>query len=242
MTSSGITDLGKNRPLPVPTSPQLKILYQDAHLIAVHKRAGQLVHPSDTPQAQDIITMKVLRDQIGQEVEVVHRLDCPTCGVLLFGLQKKAAKILRRSFEERRVKKAYLAAVHGTPTLATWIDRTPLRKGPDQALKSASTHFTVLSSHPDIPELTLLEAHPHTGRFHQIRRHLSEAGHPIIGDFRYAGKERSLEIGLRLNSGTRMHLQAWKLEFPHPISEVPLTLTSPPENIFQPFLQNVNLC
>ncbi len=201
--------------------------------MAVDKPAGQLVHPADTPQADDQVTMKILRDQIGQEVEVLHRLDRPTTGVLLFGLNKLSSKKMRHAFERRLVQKTYWAVVHGVPENKKWISTTPLRKADDAPEQAAETHFRILENLSE--DLTLLEASPVTGRYHQIRRHLKLAGLPIVGDFRYAGMELSHATSNRLNLNTRMLLQAKSLTFPHPISKEKITITAPAD----PFIQKL---
>ena len=91
-----------------PATP-LNILYQDEWLVAVDKPAGHLVHPADQPQEDDLVTMKILRDQIGRLVYNVHRIDRPTTGVLLFGIDSSVAKHLHRALERHEVQKTYLA-------------------------------------------------------------------------------------------------------------------------------------
>lgn len=203
----------------------LDILYQDQWIVAVDKPAGQLVHPSDTPQPDDEVTMKILRDQLGQKVEVIHRLDRPTTGVLVFGLCVKASKVLRRSFEEQKVQKTYLAFVNGVPALANWQCDEPLQKNEDSPIKSASTDFQILKRFGD--DYALIEARPKTGRFHQIRRHLLQADHPIVGDYRYAGIESCEQTSKKLEIGTRMLLQASAIEFIHPVTKKALKITGP---------------
>lgn len=203
----------------------LDILYQDEWLVAVDKPAGQLVHPADHPQPDDEVTMKILRDQLGQNVEVIHRLDRPTTGVLVFGICKQASKKLRRSFEEQNVKKTYLAMIFGCLDPLEWTCDEPLQKDENSPPKSASTKFTrVLEFGHDF---SLIEAQPSTGRFHQIRRHLLHAGHPIVGDYRYAGIERCEAAAKQLGIGTRMLLQAARIEFPHPVSDAPVKIEAP---------------
>ena len=203
----------------------LKILYQDEWIAAVDKPAGQLVHPADHPKPDDEVTMKILRDQLGQPVETIHRLDRPTTGVLLFGLCKGASKTLRRSFEGQEVSKTYLALVFGVPTLQKWMCETSLRKTEESPSKSAITEFTKIESLGE--DFSLIEARPKTGRFHQIRRHLLDCGHPIVGDYRYAGIERCDETSAFLGIGTRMLLQASEIEFPHPVTGENTTIKAP---------------
>ncbi|MGB0992609.1 MAG: RluA family pseudouridine synthase [Akkermansiaceae bacterium] len=209
----------------------LQIVYQDEWLVAVDKPAGHLVHPAEQPKEGDLVTMKILRDQIGQRVYNVHRLDRPTSGVLLFGIDREAARGMHRAFAAHDVKKTYWAVVGGHPAEQQWQCDTPLRKHEGEKEKEARTFFQVLRhvSHPELPDgLSLIEAIPQTGRFHQIRRHLLGGGHPIIGDYRYAGIEVSDRYGEILGTGTRMLLQARSLEFIHPVTSEPVRVSAPP--------------
>lgn len=203
----------------------LPILFQDEWLVAINKPAGQLVHPSDHPKPDDLVAMKILRDQIGQNIHVIHRLDQPTTGVVLFALDKYPAKKLRQSFEKRRVEKTYLAIVHGHPSHSSWDCDLPLRKSEDAPEKSALTSFKTLAHLAH--DLALIEAKPHSGRFHQIRRHLLHCRHPIVGDFRYLNEADCHLLGEQLGIGTRMLLQAKSLTLIHPITKEPLTIEAP---------------
>lgn len=208
----------------------LNILFRDEWIIAVDKPAGQLVHPADEPKPSDEVTMKILRDQIGEPVETIHRLDRPTTGILLFGLCKEASKILRQSFEDQEVSKRYRALVHGTPSKTEWSSQEPLSKDDDAPLKSALTDFTVVEQWSNF---ALIEARPKTGRFHQIRRHLLHCDHPIVGDYRYAGVERCELSAKELGIGTRMLLQASKIIFAHPMTGDRITIEAPNDPIFE---------
>lgn len=208
----------------------LDILYQDEWLIAINKPAGQLVHPSDNPQPNDEVTMKILRDQLGQKVEVIHRLDRPTSGVLVFGLCVKASKTLRRFFENQEVQKTYLAFVNGVPNQESWQCNEPLQKNEETPLKSAHTDFKL--SQKFGTHFSIVEARPKTGRFHQIRRHLLHAGYPILGDYRYAGIDRCDETSDILGIGTRMLLQASSIKFEHPVTKKELEIVAPLDEAF----------
>ena len=163
------------------------------------------------------------------------RLDRPTSGVLLFALDRKSAGLLQQAFEQRNVRKTYHAIVCGIPP-QRWVCKIPLQAGPDDAALAAQTTFERLreSAFPGDPSLilSLIQAQPASGRFHQIRRHLLAAGFPIVGDFRYAGEERSHELGRILGTGTRMLLQAKRLEFQHPHSGQPLRIEAPSDRDF----------
>lgn len=211
----------------------LHILYLDEHLVAIDKPAGMIVHPGRDEEDAEWIAMKRVRDELGQQVYVVHRLDRPTSGVLLFARDKATCAIVQQSFERRQVEKTYLAVVDGI-TAESWCCETPLRKSPEEPALSARTDFARLrvaeaGSFPASPRLglSLVEARPFTGRFHQIRRHLQEVGYPIVGDYRYAGKDRSDELGAVLGTGTRMLLQAKVLELRHPHTGEALRIEAP---------------
>lgn len=202
---------------PEPIAP-LKILFQDESLVVIHKPAGYLVHPTESPQAGDLVAMKILRDQIGTQVHSIHRIDRPTAGVLLFGIDREISKSLHRLLADHAMEKVYWAVVEGKPELSAWSCKTPIQKEEDSPAREAHTDFEVLNTvvHESGKTISLIKAIPHTGRFHQIRRHLVNAGHSIIGDYRYAGIETSDANGKLLGTGTRMLLLAKSLTFEHP--------------------------
>lgn len=208
---------------------ELNILYQDEWLVAVDKPAGQLVHPADDPKPEDVVTMKLLRDQLGRQVHPIHRLDCPTSGVLLFTFDGGVTKKLRRAFDRQEVEKVYWAVVNGQPAEDEWVSREGLRKTEDAPLREAVTRFRVIRRLGE--KLALVEARPETGRFHQIRRHLLGAGHPIVGDYRYGGVAFCDAQGEELGSGTRMLLQAKELRFVHPMLGEELVIEAPVDEV-----------
>jgi tRNA pseudouridine65 synthase len=217
----------------------LRILYQDERLVAIDKPAGMIVHPGREPEGPEWIAMKRLRDHLGQQVFPIHRLDRPTSGVLLFALDRETSTLAQQAFETRQVEKHYLAVVCGE-TEASWCCDTPMRKNPEEPELHAITRFERLryapaGSFPRDPalSLSLLKATPETGRFHQIRRHLLGADLPIVGDFRYAGRERSHELGEILGTGTRMLLQAKVLRMSHPHSGDDLVIEAPEDEEFR---------
>lgn len=218
--------------------PPLRILFQDEHLVAIDKPAGMIVHPGRDEESPDWIAMKRVRDLLDQQVYVLHRLDRPTSGVLIFARDRKTCGLVQQEFEQRRVKKTYLAVVCGI-TPDQWVCDTPLQKNPEEAALSALTHFeTVMSaregSFPADPRLSLslLKVTPTTGRYHQIRRHLLERDLPIVGDYRYAGYDRSEELGSILGTGSRMLLQAKTLQVKHPYTGELLHIEAPADADF----------
>jgi tRNA pseudouridine65 synthase len=216
----------------------LRILYQDKFFVVIDKPPGMLVHPVSEPVEAEWIAMKRLRDQLGQRVFPAHRLDRPTSGVLLFALDQSTAALSQQAFEKRKVVKTYQAIVCGIAP-EKWICETPLGTNAEDEPLPARTLFERIAvrkagSFPASPELvlTLLKITPTTGRFHQIRRHLLEAGFPVVGDFRYAGMERSYELGEILGIGTRMLLQAKALEMDHPHTGARFKIEAPVDSDF----------
>jgi tRNA pseudouridine65 synthase len=212
----------------------LEILFHDEHLIAVNKPAGVFVHRSPMSPPSEPNVMRMLRQQIGQLVSPVHRLDRATSGVLLFALNAEAARDLSRQFSEHRVSKRYVAIVRGhTPDEAT-ID-LPLKPHRDGLTEKSSreddaqeavTRLRTLDC-CEIPHsagryptsrYSLIEALPQTGRRHQIRRHLKHISHPIVGDVAH-GDHRHNHLLKGLFGLNRMMLIASRLEFEHPVTQ-----------------------
>lgn len=212
-------------PLMEPPSSQLTILFEDDWIVAVDKPAGQLVHPAETPQSGDEVTLKILRDQVGQQLHAIHRLDRPTCGVLLFAKGRTATRALSRAFERHQVSKVYWAIINGHPHEMEWLCEEPLQKSPTSQPQTAATAFQVLAKLQS--NLALIAARPRTGRYHQIRRHLVHCHHTIVGDYRYRSFQECEEQGQALAIGTRMLLQSKSLTFPHPESKQEMTVTAP---------------
>ena len=211
----------------------LHILFQDDHLIAIDKPAGMIVHPGREEESTEWIAMKRVRDLLGHNVYVLHRLDRPTSGVLIFAKDKKTCGLVQQEFELRRVEKTYMAVVCGAAP-ESWVSETPLQKNPEEPSLPARTDFRRIMMTPagsfaasPLLDLSLLEAKPYTGRYHQIRRHLLEIDLPIVGDYRYAGCDRSNELGAILGTGTRMLLQAKSLRLIHPYSGELLEIEAP---------------
>lgn len=214
----------------------LPILWRDDHLVLVHKPAGWLVHRTGLDAGETRWVMQVLRDQLGQRVWPVHRLDKGTCGVLAFALQADAARALGQAFADGRVSKRYLALVRGWPADEQRVDH-PLK--PDDAPAQAAaqpavTRFKTLRRW-DWPEaadgrhastrLALVQAEPLTGRRHQIRRHLKHIAHPIIGDATHGKGPLNRWWAERLGR-QRLWLHAWQLTLPHPVTGEPVTVNS----------------
>jgi tRNA pseudouridine65 synthase len=173
---------------------KLRILHADDALVAVDKPAGLLVHPSGLDAHEQRTALKLLRDQLGQRLWPLHRLDKATSGVLLFARHADAAREWGLAFEQGRVRKRYLALVRGWPAEAGEIAQ-PLARDPElpsegQERLPAVTRFRRLAcfewsfrvdAHPTSRYATV-EVEPLTGRRHQIRRHFKHLAHPLVGD------------------------------------------------------------
>ncbi|GAB2470956.1 tRNA pseudouridine(65) synthase TruC [Comamonas humi] len=214
----------------------IPILWRDEHLIAVYKPAGWLVHRTGLDAGETRFVLQALRDQIGQHVYPIHRLDKGTCGVLLLALHSDAARAMCAIFEQHRLGKRYLALVRGFAPGAIEVDHAlrPDDAPPDAPVQSAQTAFRRLATleHPEAYDprfagtrLSLVEAEPRTGRRHQIRRHLKHIAHPIIGDATHGKGPLNRWWAERLG-GQRLWLHAWELSFTHPFSGRAMALHS----------------
>lgn len=218
----------------------LEILYQDEHLVAVNKPAGMLVHRSWLDRHETVFVMQTLRDQIGQHVFTVHRLDKPTSGVLLLALSSDVARLLSQQFENQQMSKVYHAVVRGYLSEDGTLDYALTEEldkiadkftNPDKAPQPAVTHYRSLAQvempvavgRYDTARYSLVELRPETGRKHQLRRHMSHLRHPIIGD--------SAHGDLKQNRGMTEHfgcsglmLHASHMQLPHPVTGALLNL------------------
>ncbi|OEF24068.1 tRNA pseudouridine(65) synthase TruC [Vibrio rumoiensis] len=231
----------------------LDIVYQDEYLIAVNKPAGMLVHRSWLDSHETVFVMQTLRDQIGQHVFPLHRLDRPTSGVLLFALSSEVASIASPMFAEHKFEKTYHAIVRGWVEEGDRLDY-PLKKEVDkvadkfaraeQEAQSAITDYQPLAK-VEVPYSTgrfptsrfgLVEMKPLTGRKHQLRRHMAHLRHPIIGDTSHGdGKQNRL---FRDNfNARRLMLHASSLSFIHPITEQPIVITAKLDEVWQDLLE-----
>ncbi|QIM68457.1 tRNA pseudouridine(65) synthase TruC [Basfia succiniciproducens] len=220
----------------------LEILYQDEHIVAVNKPAGMLVHRSWLDRHETQFVMQTLRDQIGRLVYPIHRLDRPTSGVLLFALSSETANLLCQQFETKQVEKSYLAVVRGYLTGSERIDY-PLKiqldkiadkfAQEDKAPQPAVTDYEGLKT-VEKPYATpryatsryaLVRLVPHTGRKHQLRRHMKHIFHPILGDTQYGDLHQNRTL-TEHTEVSRLMLHAEKLSFIHPIKRQRIEITA----------------
>lgn len=187
-------------------------MYADQWLVAVAKPAGELVVPGWA--RGEATTMSRVRDELGQWVFPLHRLDRGTSGVVLFARDHDTAALLARQFATGGVHKRYLALVRGEPPESGLIDH-PLRRGEHgEERVPAATRFRKLIRSPHA-RCSLVEAEPLTGRLHQLRRHLRHLSHPIVGDVRY-GDGRVNRAFRDAWQVSRLALHAASIAFTHP--------------------------
>lgn len=215
----------------------LQVLYEDNHLIVINKRAGDIVQGDKTG---DKPLSEIIKEYIAEKYNkpgavylgVVHRLDRPTTGIVVFAKTSKALARLNKLFKERETQKTYWAVVKQAPdkeqnTLTHYLKRNPKQNKSFAYEKEIPESKKAVLDYKIIQKLNnyyLLEIDLHTGRHHQIRSQLSVIGSPIKGDLKY-GFDRS-------NTDGSIHLHARSLRFIHPVKKEPLDFTAPtPEDV-----------
>ena len=189
-----------------------------------------------------VFILQLLRDQLGQKIYPVHRLDRATSGVLIFGKSSEAASLLGRQMQEHLVKKTYLAVVRGFVEAAATIDYA-LAPEPEKPKQEAITHYKKLKQaerpfsvgrYPT-SRYSLVEVTLKTGRRHQIRRHFSHLRHPVINDRRHGdvkhNKYFEKEIGIE-----RLLLHAQKMVLIHPFTDEKVAIIAPLDEDFERIL------
>ncbi len=217
----------------ISTPQNLQILFEDNHIIVINKRPGDIVQgdkTGDTPLSEVVKEyIRVKYDKPGNVyLGVVHRLDRPTSGIVLFAKTSKALPRLNKLFKDKEAKKTYWAVVkNATPqaegTLVHFLKRNPkqnksiahIKEVPES--KKAILEYRILKK---LDNYYLLEIDLQTGRHHQIRSQLSSIGCPIKGDLKY-GFDRS-------NKDASIHLHARKLSFIHPVKKELIEIIAPP--------------
>lgn len=198
----------------------LEILFENDDFLVINKPAGMVVHPSAGHEQGTLVNAVLAHvpelEGIGGERRpgVVHRLDKDTSGVLLMAKNDRTHRWLQEQFRRRQVRKVYLALVDGRPPtpegrIEVAIARDAVNRKKMAAVREgegreAVTEYFTLES---FPEHTLLEVHPHTGRTHQIRVHLSFLGCPVVGDEVYGRKRPSLPLGRHFLHASRLTIQ-----------------------------------
>jgi 23S rRNA pseudouridine1911/1915/1917 synthase len=221
----------------ISTKDNLQVIYEDNHLIVVNKRVGDIVQADKT---KDKPLSEVVKEYIKDKYDkpgavflgVVHRLDRPTTGIVVFARTSKALTRMNELFSSRETQKTYWAVVKNKPLnkedkLVHYIKRNEKNNTSKAHLKEVPESKLASLEYKTIKELTnytALEINLHTGRHHQIRAQLSAIGSPIKGDLKY-GFDRS-------NPDGGIHLHARKLVFIHPVTKDPVVLVAPvPEDV-----------
>lgn len=220
----------------------LEIIYQDPYLVAVNKPAGMLVHRSWLDKHETQFVMQTLRDQIGQHVFPLHRLDRPTSGVLVFALSSEVASTLMPMFASQQMEKTYHAVVRGWIEQADVLDyplKVELDKIADKFAQEAKEPQSAVTAYRPLANVevpfstgkfattrySLMELKPKTGRKHQLRRHMAHLRHPIVGDTTH-GDGKHNRLYREQYQVQRLMLHASQLRFIHPYTEQVLTLSA----------------
>jgi 23S rRNA pseudouridine1911/1915/1917 synthase len=214
------------------TKDNLQVLFEDNHIVIVNKRAGDITQGDKTG---DKPLSDVVKEYIKEKYNkpglvflgVVHRLDRPTSGIIIFARTSKALERLNKMLRDKIIKKTYWAVVKKQPekeknTLTNFLKKNPKNNKSTayskeiEGSKKAILHYTTIKK---LDNYSLLEVDLETGRHHQIRCQLSTIGSPIKGDLKY-GFDRS-------NKDGSIHLHARKINFIHPVSKEIVQITAP---------------
>jgi len=232
------------------TEPELlEILYQDEYLVAVNKPSGLLVHRSPIDKHETRFALQLVRDQTGQYVYPVHRLDKPTSGVLLFALSAEMAKEISLLFRENSVKKEYIAVVRGYTEKEADIDhdlkkmldsKAEKEQGISKDAQEAQTSYVRLAtvelpypvSRYPVARYSLVKLFPHTGRKHQLRRHMKHILHPIVGDTKHGRGEHNKLFREKFDCH-RLLLHSNKICFLHPVMKEEIVIEAGLDEIFE---------
>ncbi len=203
------------------------ILYEDDDILAVYKPTGMLVHRG-WADAEEVLVDRVREMVSGEKVHTIHRIDRATSGAVLFGQHPEAARALNALFDERSIQKQYLALVRGVAPEMGYIDYAiPKKRRGKTRIEAQSSFRRVWETWETEPrEVSLVEVVPHTGRLHQIRRHIRHIHHPLIGDSSYGrGKlNRAFADAYGLD---RLALHALSLTFEHPFRATRVRIVAP---------------
>ena len=202
-----------------------ELIFEDEFLFAINKPAWWVVHRGLAHDAQVIVDVLKTCFQ-GNQVYPLHRLDRQTSGTLLFARSSYMAKEMQRLFESAMIQKKYISLVRGICPSRGLIDSPVPQKEGGQRV-AAQTDYVKIASVETLPRaVSLVLAFPHSGRFHQIRRHLKHINHPIIGDANYGKGPLNREFKLRYGL-ERMALHATSVTFTHPVTGTEVTIPAP---------------
>lgn len=217
----------------------IPVLHEDEGWFALDKPSGLPVHRGYTRERRTLVDL--LRPEMPAGIHTVHRLDRGTSGLLLVARTPELARAFQVLFEEHRVHKSYLALARGVVPEDEVIDH-PIPTGPEKDAPRAEARtrvrrlaFLRLDGSPlHEPRYSLILAEPESGRFHQVRRHLSHTAHPLLGDSDHGRPDHNRLLRDRVGLG-RLALHAAELRFPHPTTGAPVTLRAPlPDDLAVP--------
>jgi 23S rRNA pseudouridine1911/1915/1917 synthase len=214
-----------------PSTRGLEPIRVEDSFVVFDKPSGVLIHPQNRNTEYSLVDE--LKYQFGLDANIAHRIDQETSGLVLCAKDKQSEKDIKALFEYRKIKKTYLALVHGEFKKEMTVDAPLLRREDESAIvrmvvkvheegKASSTFFNPLKYFPEV-DMTLVECKPHTGRQHQIRVHLFHVKHSIVGDpiygqdekdvLRFLEKDLLKDERVKLSGASRLMLHASKLEF-----------------------------
>ena len=214
------------------TKENLQVLFEDNHIVIVNKRAGDITQGDKTgDKPLSDVVKEYIKDKYNKPGDVflgvVHRLDRPTSGIIIFARTSKSLERLNKMLRDKTINKTYWAVVKNHPkkekdTLINYLRKNPKNNKSTaytkeiEGSKKAILHYTVIKK---LDNYSLIEVDLETGRHHQIRTQLSTIGYPIKGDLKY-GFDRS-------NKDGSIHLHARKIQFTHPVSKEQINITAP---------------
>jgi len=210
----------------------LNVLFEDDYLAIVFKPAGIVVSGNKKFTLENALATNLKKSSqkdVLQRPEPVHRLDYPTSGALLIAKTSKALIDLNKMFEDKTIKKIYAAVTMGIQQkegiIETEIDDKP-----------SKTIYRVLQTQPSqkYNTLNLMELQPHTGRRHQLRKHMASLGNPIFGDLLYGEEGKN-------GKGNGLYLHAFSIQFQHPITGKEVSIHAPLPKKFNQLFPNISI-
>lgn len=216
--------------------PEIPVVYQDDQIVVVHKPAGVLCHRGMGASSGEPFLLQMVRDLTGRWVYPPHRLDRPTCGLVVFTFRPETNRVLQEDWQSGNVQKTYHAIARGWMPQTEGVRDEALDSPDNGAIQEAATRWRELERigvplpfgiHPGA-RFSLVELEPLTGRWHQLRRHFSRMHHPLAGDTTHG--DRHANHFLQRHFGwSRLMLWACTLSIPHPTTRQKMTFSDSPE-------------